>query len=531
LINRAYRLVVPILAVWLVAWIILSWAGGQDDAFIHLRYAANLFRTHLITYDGVHPNYGASSLLYVYLLAFLRAFTSSPTLPRAVSSCIHLLLFAGLVLLFLRTIPRSSHLARLLGLTVLILFVSPSSVRWLDNGMETGLALCFVALLCWVIFRQSTRPAATGPQYLAFVAIGFFAVLLRIEFILLCGLSFVLLAWQNRFASRNVANSDHRLKKPDQLFRAIISGSHLLLGGLLALTYIRLKMHFLLPDTALAKSISGTPWSDTLFATAKVLGGALSFGAEMLLFWLLTLFLLWRARRFSMPALFANSVFPVILALALLRGQQIQGTRYFDWTFCFSILWNILELGRISSHSPENPPQNHPGSRAKQPGFGLAYAFLALLLILLPYESMALYPMLRSRSILQRQFESNHFEFFKGKRGIAVDVGYIGYFSQADICDLAGLVNGREKARETKRERIAGCVAAHSDFLFFDPATINDLRPYLSYNDWQACSQYYEFKNVNSFNYHYLIVPRASALEICREVSNSVPREIESIFP
>jgi len=96
-INRAYRLVVPLLALWLVVWIAFSWAGVQDDGFIHLRYADNLFRTHLISYDGVHPNYGASSLLYVYLLAFLRAFTSSPTLPRVVSSFAHFLLFSGLV--------------------------------------------------------------------------------------------------------------------------------------------------------------------------------------------------------------------------------------------------------------------------------------------------------------------------------------------------------------------------------------------------------------------------------------------------
>jgi len=511
LINRAYRLVVPILALWLLVWIFLSWAGVQDDAFIHLRYAGNLFRTHFITYDGVHPNYGASSLLYVYLLAFLRAFTSSPGLPRVVSSCAHLLLFAGLVFLFLRAIPRESHLARLLGLTALILFVAPSAVRWLDDGMETGLALCFVALLCWVTFRQSTRSTVTGLQYLAFVTLGFFAVLLRIELILLCGLSFVILAWQSLFAPSNAA-------KPDQRLKAIVSGSHLLLGGLLALTLIRIRMHFLLPDTALAKSLGGTPWSATLFATAKVLGGALSFGVGMLLFWLLTIFLLWRARRFSMTALFANSVFPVLLALAVLRGQQVQGARYFDWTFSFSILWNVLELGRIS-----------PPSSGKQSGRGLVYAFLALVLLVLPYESMALYPMLQSRSDLVRRFESDHFELFEGKRGVAVDVGYIGYFSRADICDLAGLVNGREKARETTRQRIAGCVASHPDFLFFDPATIDDLRPYLSYSDWLACSQPYDFKNVNSANRHYLILPRATAPELCREISNSVPFAVDRI--
>ena len=93
-INKAYRWAIPVLGLWLLYWIFLSWPGAMDDAFIHLRYAGNLFRTHIITYDGVHPNYGASSLLYVYLLAFFRGFTSSPALSRAVSSCVHILLFA-----------------------------------------------------------------------------------------------------------------------------------------------------------------------------------------------------------------------------------------------------------------------------------------------------------------------------------------------------------------------------------------------------------------------------------------------------
>ena len=116
MIDKAYRWAVPVLGLWLATWILLSSAGVQDDAFIHLRYADNLLRTHLITYDGVHPNYGAYSLLYVYLLAFLRAFTASSNLPRVVSSCAHLLLAAGLLVLFFRSIPRDSSLARLLGL-------------------------------------------------------------------------------------------------------------------------------------------------------------------------------------------------------------------------------------------------------------------------------------------------------------------------------------------------------------------------------------------------------------------------------
>jgi hypothetical protein len=510
-INRTYRLVVPLLALWLVVWIALSWAGIQDDGFIHLRYADNLFRTHFITYDGVHPNYGASSLLYVYLLAFLRAFTSSPSLPRVVSSCVHLLLFAGLVLLFLRAIPRESHLARLLGLITLILFVAPAAVRWLDDGMETSLALCFVALICWATFRQSVRAAVTGVQYLALVALGFLAVLLRIELILLCALSFAILARQSFHSSGDAA-------KPERHLRSIIGGGHLLLGSLLALAYIRIKMHFLLPDTAIAKASSVTPWSATLFATIKVLAAALSFGVGMLIFWILTIFLLSRVRRLTTTDLLANSVFPILVALAVLRGQQIQGARYFAWTFTFSILWNILELGRISPLRGERPPSSR-----------LVSVFLVLLLFALPCESIALYPVLKSRSELLQQFESDHFEILEGKRGITIWIGYIGYFSKADICDLAGLVNGREKARETTSERIVGCVASHPDFLFFDASRINDVRPFFSYTGWQACSRYYEFRNLSSAKRYYLIVPRATAPEVCRKVSNSVPLEVENI--
>jgi hypothetical protein len=510
LIDRDYRWAVPVLALWLAIWIVISWAGVQDDAFIHLRYADNLFRTHLITYDGVHPNYGASSILYVYLLSFLRALTSSPTLPRFVSSCIHLLFFAGLVLLFLRALPRGSHLARLLGLIVLVIFVAPSTVRWLDDGMETGLGLCFVALLCWVTFRQSTHRTVNSLQYLAFTVLGLLSVLLRTELILLCGLSFLILVWQSLFTEGTGAKSKGS-------FKAIVNVSHLLLGGILALAFIRIKMHFLLPDTALAKA-TGVASIDTVSTTAKVLAGALSFGAGMFLFWLLTIFLLVHARRFSITTFFANSAFPILLALAMLRGQQVQGARYFEWTFCFSVLWNILELGRIS-----------PLPSEKQPKSRLAYVFLAFVLLMLPVESIVMYPMLKSRSTLLQNFESDHLERFQGKRGVAFDVGLIGYFSRADICDLAGLVNGRQKARETTGQRTAECVASHPDFLFLDSGNVTQVIPSGSFNDWQACSRYYDFKNVNTWNRHYLIVRRANAPAVCREVSNSAPIDLERL--
>src|SRR5438270_11930605 len=487
------------MALWLATWIILSWAGVQDDALIHLRYADNLVRTHFITYDGVHPNYGASSLLYVYLLAFLRTFTASTNLPRVLSSSAHLLLAAGLLVIFFKSIPRDSSLARLLGLILLFILVSPSAVRWLDDGMETGLALCFVAALCWFTFRQSTRSTVTSPQYLALVVLGYFTVLLRTELILLCSLAFAILTWKRLFAP------DHG-KPTDRLFQALLSGSHLLLGGLLALAFIRLKMHYFLPDTALAKSDGVADWFVALYVTGKVFAGALSFGVGMFLLWLLTIFLTLRARRFSITTLFANLAFPALFAMAASRGQQIQGARYFAWTLFFSILWNIFELSGVA-----------PADRLQTQNHRLVFCFLALLLLVLPFESRMLYPMLRDRSALLEQFEGSHFESLQGKRGIAFDIGYIGYFSRADICDLAGLVNGRDKARQTTQERLAGCLASHPDFMFVDLGGIryaaNYLPAKLPIEDWQICSRY-DYKTVKQNDPHYLIVPRSVASEV-----------------
>src|SRR5580698_9186122 len=195
--NKIYRIVVPLMAVWVAICIVLTWASILDDAMIHLRYADNLLRTHQITYDGVHPNYGVSSLLYVSLLAVLRSFISSPNLPRGVSSAAHLLLFSGIAVLLARSIPRQAERVRLLGLILLFILVAPSSFRWMDDGMETGLALCFTTLLCWLTFREAHRSPATPTSpttpttawsYAGLVLAAFFTVMLRTELAMLCAI-------------------------------------------------------------------------------------------------------------------------------------------------------------------------------------------------------------------------------------------------------------------------------------------------------------------------------------------------------
>jgi hypothetical protein len=420
-------------------------------------------------------------------------------------------LVAGLVIFCFRSIPRESSLSRLLGFILLLILAGPSAVRWLDDGMETSLTLCFVGILCWVTFRQSTRRTITWPQYLAFVVLAYIAVLLRTELILLCGLSFAILFSKALFDPQPG-------REENSLIPAIFSGSHLLLGGVLAMLFIRLTMHAFLPDTALAKSTGVTNWPVAFQVTEKVLSSSLSFGAGIVLFWVLTIVLLLRAGRLSISNSFANLAFPILFSLAAVRGQEVQGARYFVWTVFFSILWNILELTNTA-----------PGDRPKLQGETLAYCFLAVLLLALPFESRLEYPMLRDRATLIKRFEADHLEALEGKRGVAFDVGQIGYFSRADICDLAGLVNGRDKARQTEAQRFAGCAASHPDFMFIATGELDEMRHLILLDDWQVCSQY-DYRTVKQNVVHYLVVPPSAATQVCKTVANSIQSSITPLL-
>ena len=139
---------------------VLSWGGVQDDALIHLRYADFLHRVHFITYDGMHPSYGTSSLGYVSTLALLRSLTGSPLLSRGVSTLAHLCLFAAVTFGYLRSVRTASVRVQLLGLSLLLLLVVPSAVRWLDDGMETPIVMGLVGIVVW--WTQAFPSAASS---------------------------------------------------------------------------------------------------------------------------------------------------------------------------------------------------------------------------------------------------------------------------------------------------------------------------------------------------------------------------------
>ena len=428
----------------------------------------------------------------------------------------HGLLFAGLAYALCFRLPIKARVARLAGLAMLILLVMPAAVRWLDDGMETGIAVTFVSLLAWLIHAEAVRAEAGDEKFLrgryAGVAVlAFLAVMLRTELILLCGMSYLILAFGRRGGNDEVP-----------LWRRLMRPTHLLVGGAVALGVIVATMHVLLPDTAIAKSHGLSHWFNPIHDTGVTLGGAFSFGVGMLGFWLLTLILaLPKSGYGKVSMLLANAFFPVVLLLACLRGQEIQGVRYFAWTLFFPIVWNILERAHM-------PSAGVPSRVKGRISVVLLSVFLALLAVETPFEIRAMFHVLTRRSEAMRSFESEHLEVLKDKRGVASDIGYIGYFTGAKICDLAGLVNGRDAALMSSVQRNQACMQTNPNFVFGNVSQLGSLTGLGDFSGWMVCGRY-DFTNVRTLDSHYLVVGPALADEVCR-ATGAKPEPMSELF-
>jgi len=503
---KIYRGFTIVFALWLLIWLRLSWPAMQDDAFIHLRYAVNLLHQHMISYDGVHPDYGTSSLLYVWLLAALRGLSTSPLLPRVVSSIFHMALFTGLVIGFGRALRGAPKLAQGLALLLLALMVGPMAVRWLDDGMETSLALCLVALIAFSTSRLCHSQATSNRSVAWLFLLGLVATLARVEFLLLLGIVSLTV-----FAARISQTNDTSPHSVQYVrFRLAVRCAAPLLGGLVAAAIIFFTKHTLIPDTAIAKGGNGSAWLGTFGAVISVLVSSLSLGILLLLFWLLTAAaIIVYQRRISIPVLLANSPFPITLMLAGARGQQVQGIRYFVWTLIFPIIWNILELRWPAPPTPST-------ARALRMA---TYVLAGLFVLILPIESTLLYKEFRIRSRSLAEFRAQHLERLSGMQIVAFDVGYIGYFTESPLCDMAGLVNGRPRARLPFAERVDLCVAQHPPYAFVSQFSLDELSHRIDMRHWSICSTY-DFANLRGSDLHYLIASPAATSAVCAAAGN-----------
>jgi hypothetical protein len=513
---KHYRSLTILFALWLLVWLFVSWPAVQDDAFIHLRYAANLLQYHMISYDGVHRDYGTSSLLYVWLLAGLREFFRSPVLPRAVSSVFHLALFCGLAWAFPRALRSAPRLVWGFVLLLLAILVTPMAVRWLDDGMETSLALCMVSLLAFSISRLGHSESLRMRSWVWLLGLGFVATLTRVEYLLLMGVASLTLF----FARSSLRTEPAGQVSGSARLRLAATCAAPLVGALVAGGIIFLTMHALVPDTAIAKSNVDGPWLLTIGTTVSVLGSSMSVGAILFLLWLLTAAaVIAYRRRVSLSMLAANSLFPVVLALAIQRGQQVQGVRYFTWTLLFPVVWNILEL-RWSSLDPTRSATRI----LKVAGFGMA----CLLLLSVPIESVLLSREFSRRERSLAEFRAQHLERLSSLQLVAFDVGYIGYFTQSPLCDMAGLVNGRTRAALPFKDRVKACAAEQPQYAFVTSSNLWELSQALDLKDWSICSAY-DLANLRASDMHYLIASPAATAEVCAAAGHA-PQPLEAVL-
>ena len=509
---KIYRSLTVLLAAWLLVWLRLSWPAMQDDALIHLRYAVNLLQHHMISYDGVHPDYGTSSLLYVWLLAGLRAFFTTPVLPRAVSSVFHVALFTGLAWAFARALRSAPKLAWGFALLLLAVLAMPMAVRWLNDGMETSLTLCLVALLAFAVSRlgHSERISSRSAAWL--FVLGLAATLTRVEYLLLlCVASMTLFLERREHAAERVVTG-----RPSPAVRCAAP----LLGSLLGAAAILGTMHALMPDTAIAKGDDHATLPATGHAVLTVLAGSASLGVGLLALWLLTAAAVIAHRRRVSPALLvANSPFPLVVVLAALHGQQVQGVRYFLWTLLFPVLWNTLELRWRAEE---------PGRSAARALSIATYVVAGMLLVLAPIESKLLYKEFRAREASLAQFRAQHLERLHAMTLVASDIGYIGYFTDSPLCDVEGLVNGRARAAMPYSERVMTCAAEHPQYAFVSPSSLGDLNYRMSLKDWSICAVY-DLANLRASGLHYLIASPEAAANVCAAAGNK-PQPLEPVI-
>ncbi|MBV8632227.1 MAG: hypothetical protein JOZ83_14965 [Silvibacterium sp.] len=508
-------LAISLIVVWISYWFFESRYALLDDTLIHLHYADMLYRYHFITFDGVQRGFGTSSLLYVSLLAFLRSFFSSALLAKAVSDVAYIGLIAAVLFEFIRL--KRSPLSQLLLAELAVCLLSPMGIRWLSDGMETSLTNLAVVLLAVISHKEQQETRLSGIRFILLVLFGATLVFLRVELALILALCCVSILVAHLVAARNFV-------------KAAINASPLAIGGVLAMIAIRLVMGSLLPDTALAKSARHFSF-DPLRLTLQVMSSSLLLGLGTLACWIQSVFLslrkILRTGRPLQPQLAGllceNCAIFVVVGLSCLRGQVIQGVRYVIWPLVFGIIANALRMGTA--------PEPKRGTAAIDlTEKRLAQAFFLACLCILPIDwKLASHAMQgRSQTFLELR-AANLGRMFAEKTIVASDVGYITYFTNGRMCDLAGLVNGRAMAAMTSDQRVAYCASRSPAMAFLTLGQIRRVDSAMGLNNWAVCG-IFDFTNVRTDDRHYLIVPPQNADEVCHTLGFR-PKTVAELVP
>lgn len=436
-----YMLLLSILA--LVSIVLYSfWMFRQyilDDTFIHLRYAKNYLTTGSLSYNLGQPSFGTSAPLYTVLLAAIGQYiplASWPDMAKGISIALQvmsIIVFLSLVISPVKTRRAPTMPAYIVGVSIAALMLAvPSTSRWLQDGMETSLAVCctlaaMAALRAWLAARvQRPWPAlvlTTG--LIALVGI------IRVD-LLPISVAMLVLAL---------------LCTPRYKLQLLAYTIVFLMIGYVAIFAVTGAV---IPDSAIAKRTGMfTPGWAVDFFKAMLAVSPLWLGAPALL--LVSL----GCRLVAQPILYKH-VIPLLCGLVPMSvtivwgtatGQFVHGARYFLPALIFA--WAVLVC-----YVPDLLAFP-TASRA-----GKVQALLLMLTVVAALIHIGVsYPAL----LLVRQKDSLQIDQRKNWAAMVVaahDIGQIGWYTNAHMLDLAGLVNGRVVAQTPYPERL--CVAART---------------------------------------------------------------------
>lgn len=416
------RAVAAAVALWTAA--LVWWARRYllDDAFIHLRYAENLVARHFLTYDGVTPSQGTSSILYVGALAIVSAIGRWAYWPKALA-------VAGYVALGVATWRGR----RFLGPWVFaagFVFAAPNTVLVLTDGMETSWAATLAVVLAFASTRE--RSEALGARALAGTMLAASLVIwLRVDMLAIVAAMAVADLVRRRPASAIALGVGTGVA----LVALVASGGHVLSDGAVAKHTTWHQGAFLLRSLVLAHAAAG------------------SLGLGLIALWAVS----WvRVHRVSdvagrRAAAVVNLTGPVFWITVVLAGQLTHGVRYFVPFYVFATAWNF-----------------RAAAPATFPRWPTRWAVVAVPLALLCWtvETIVLDRIVRTHGETLEALRSAGLERFAGMPALAFDVGQVGYLSGADVCDPRGLINGRAAARASGVVRRAECWAREPVFVF-----------------------------------------------------------------
>ena len=362
--------------------------------------------------------------------------------------------------------------------------------------METGLVALAAIGLGVVIGRLSEgEPEHLKPSHtFGLFVLGFAVATLRIEFIFLISLA-VSPLWISRLIAHRHVNS---------VFKG---GDIALVGGAVtALFIIKLSFGAILPDTAVAKSLSETNQSFAAYEFVRSIiqaHAAASYFSVITSICLLIVVGLCLQRNEMRLYVFVYiaGFFTLVLAI-ILRQQIIQGYRYFIFIEFFIAQFCIYRLARIDA-SATVLTGFLPRTWDRIP----VYVAIICAAAALAYDLRRMSVINQGRSETLIKFTELNLAQLRGLHGVAWDVGMIGYFSKGQILDPNGLVNGRQFAALSRIKRLNQiCQSKDIKFIFVNTGQLEAIRKCIDTDGWVSLGAF-NFPNFSGhLDTHWLFV-------------------------